>query len=157
MKKTIAALLVTAIVLSAMGAATLAACGGGGRGVQVRQQQAPRTVQTSQLTQPTWYTLCLVTGCELLGPHQHDGVWYCAPCGGQYAVCLTDCDILGLHEHDSVWYGGAYNRQYPYCGVEGCPLTGLHEHDGIYYHNGGGYGACGADSTGRGCGRGWNR
>lgn len=54
------------------------------------------------------FALCAVEDCEVYGPHEHDGTWYCNQSGvnwSDYEVCTVDgCDITGLHEHDGTWY-----------------------------------------------------
>ena len=54
------------------------------------------------------YELCTVADCEIYGPHEHDGSWYCNQSGANwsnYTACrLEGCDILGLHEHNGTRY-----------------------------------------------------
>lgn len=67
------------------------------------------------------YALCTADGCEVYGPHEHDGSWYCNQSGinwNNYGVCTAEgCDVLGLHEHDGTWYHCAnYPNGGGYCG-----------------------------------------
>lgn len=92
MKKTISILILVALMVSMISTVTLAH---GGKDHNGATRQQPR------------YKLCAVDGCDLIGPHQHDGIWYCSQTG----VCAN----------------------YEICSVEGCTEIGLHEHDGAYY------------------------
>ena len=70
------------------------------------------------------YALCAVDNCEIYGPHEHDGGWYCNQSGinwDDYGVCTVEgCDILGLHEHNGTWYHCAnYPNGGGYCGGPG--------------------------------------
>ena len=110
MKKKIALALCIMLLLAVMLPVTAFARGGrhcGGRGA-ANTNPAPR------------YALCTVSNCDVYGPHEHGGRWYCNQPGvnwNDYAVCkIEGCAELGLHEHDGTWYHCA---GYPYGGERG--------------------------------------
>lgn len=91
MKKAIY-ILAIAVLMVSMISVTAFAHGGHGNGDRVQQ---PR------------YELCTVAGCGVLGPHQHNGIWYGSQPGycGDYEVCPVEgCTQIGLHEHNGVYY-----------------------------------------------------
>lgn len=93
MKKAISILVIAVLIISMMSVAAFAHGGhGNGHRAQVRQP---------------CYELCTVAGCDVVGPHQHDGVWYCSQTGRRvnYEICTVEnCTQIGLHEHNGVYY-----------------------------------------------------
>ena len=89
MKKAIS-ILAIAVLMVSMLSVTAFAHGGHGNGYRAGTQQQP------------CHELCTEDGCDVVGPHQHDGVWYCnqtVNCA-DYGVCTVEgCTEIGLHEH----------------------------------------------------------
>ncbi|MCL2050705.1 MAG: hypothetical protein FWG91_03085 [Lachnospiraceae bacterium] len=113
MKRKIALALCFALIIATMFPTAAYARGGHGKahhgGKRISVSASPR------------FALCPADNCEVYGPHEHDGDWYCNQSGinwSKYAVCeAEDCTILGLHEHDGAWYHCA---DYPYGGGSFC-------------------------------------
>lgn len=104
MKKVISILAITLLMVG-MTDVTAFAHGGHGKGNGAQQQLR--------------YEQCTVDGCNVLGVHQHNGIWYCNQTGreGSYEVCTVEgCTQLGLHEHDGVYYYCSFHGTGRGCG-----------------------------------------
>lgn len=90
MKKMISIFVITALIV---GMTSITAFAHGGHGSGIHRQSR--------------YELCTVSGCDAVGPHQHDGSWYCGQTGrrGDYEICtVKGCAQQGLHEHNGTYY-----------------------------------------------------